>query len=53
MPLGKQGRHAPAPKKDNHIGKKPGGGVIKGGGTHDGKTPSPKPGNSVKFKTSR
>lgn len=53
MALAKQGTFAKAPSKDNHIAKKPGGGVIKGGGISTGKTPSPKPGNPVKIKTSR
>lgn len=53
MALAKQGTFVKANTKSNHIGQKPGGGTVKGGGTFDGKTPSPKPGNPVKIKTKR
>lgn len=54
MALGKQGSHAKAPVKPNHIGTKPGGGKGPAGGqTIIGKTPSPKPGNKNNIKTSR
>ena len=53
MAIAKQGSYVKAPVKGNDVGGKSGGGVVKGGGTFAGKTPSPKPGNPVKIKTSR
>lgn len=53
MAIAKQGSFVKATVKPNHVASKPGGGTVKGGGTFAGKTPSPKPGNPVKIKTSR